>query len=225
MERRKVENKSRYVWAFVIGTVIFLIGIGLTYSVSYLQYQRTLSLQDSLSYEIFQDKLQYTLFNKDICSEESYLEVTGALAFQGQIIGDLEGKMGKDNPKVLFRKKFYSLIELEHFEFVNLVNKECNKSINTILFFYSNKKDDIDNSLDLGDLLGAVYSNNKDNLVIYSFDIHLDSKLIKSLREQYGVGDASVVIVNGEHRFNEIKNINDIEVHLKKGDVGAIQLN
>ena len=58
--------------------------------VAYLQFQRVANLQDPTSYQIFQDKLQFTLFGADICEEETYQKISQDLTFQGQIIGDLE---------------------------------------------------------------------------------------------------------------------------------------
>jgi hypothetical protein len=215
MKSRKIQNKSRYVWAFIIGTAIFVIGFMFTNMIAYLQFQRVTSLQDPISYQIFQDKLQYTLFGADICEEDTYIKISQDLTFQGQIIGDLENKLGLDNPGVLFRKKFYTLIQLEHFEFVKLINEECDKNINSILFFYSNKKADLKNSEKLGDILGSVYQRNKDTLVLYSLDLNLDSEIMKSLRKKYNVGEESVVIVNENQRFTKINHINEIEQFLK----------
>ena len=136
MERRKLTNRRRYLLSFTIGTLIFAIGFLISYSIAYIELQRIVSLQDPSSYEIFKDKLRYTLLKKDLCEQDGYKEISEDLRFQGSIIGDLEEKLGKENPSVLFRKKFYTLILLEHFEWVNLINENCHKKINTILFFY-----------------------------------------------------------------------------------------
>jgi len=211
MEPRKIQSKKRYLWAFLIGTTIFIFGFALTYSVAYLEYQRISTLQGPLSYKIFQDKLQFSLFGKDICSEDTYKEVSEDLAFQGSITSNLEEKMGKDDKNVLFRKKFYSLILLEHFELVNIINQECDKNINTILFFYSNEKEDIEASEDVGRILGVLHERNEDDLFIYSFDMNLDSKIITSLREKYLVSAPMKIILNENKTFTTLNNIDEIE--------------
>ena len=214
MKPRKIQSKKRYILAFVIATVIFVAGFGFTNIITYLEYQRVSSLQGPTSYQIFQDKLQYSLFGADICAEDTYLKISKDLSYQGQMIGDVEEKLGIDNPNVLFRKKFFTLIQIEHLEFVKLINQECNKDINIILFFYSNKKQDLDESERLGDILGPIYQRNKDNMVLYSLDMNLDSEIIESLKEKYNVTE-SVVILNEEQRFTKINNIREIEEHLK----------
>jgi len=211
MEKRAVKSKTRYILAFLIGTLIFVLGFALTYSIAHLEYQRIVQIQDPISYEIFNDKLKHTLFNKDICSEETFQEVSIDLAFQGGIIGRLEEKLGKDDEGVLFRKKFYSLIQLEHFEYVKSINKECDKNINTILFFYSNKKDDLKKSEGIGSILSVLYERNKEDLVIYSFDMNLNSELITLLKEKYDVETPVTIIINEEHILNQIDNLEQIE--------------
>ena len=214
MKPKKIQSKTRYLIAFSIATAIFILGFAFTNVVAYLEFQRVSSLQGPTSYQIFQDKLQYTLFEKDICTEESYLKISKELGYQGQIIGDLETKLGKNNKNVLFRKKFYTLIQLEHLEFVKIINEECGRDINILLFFYSNKKEDLKNSEKLGDILGPIYERNKDNLVLYSMDLNLDSEIVASLREKYNVEKDPVIILNEKERFTEIDNINEIESYL-----------
>jgi len=215
MKDRGYKSKKRYLWAAIIAAVLFFFIIEASYFVSYLQFERVASLQDPISYEIFKDKLGYSLFNKDICGEETYQKISADLAYQGQLIGQLEKKFGISDERVIFRKKFYTLVQLEHFEFVKLVNSDCNKSINSILFFYSNKKSDLDNSEDLGDILSSVYQRNKENLVLYSLDLNLDSDIIKNLKEKYNVSDKPTIILNENQIFLKVDNINEIEQQLR----------
>lgn len=214
MAKRKIQSKLRYLLAFLIATIIFVDGFMLVYSFSYLEYQRISSMQEEISYQIFQNKLRYYLFNEDICSADLLVELSENLGFQGRIIDDLERKLGKNDKNVLFRKKFYTLIELEHFEFIKRINKECGAGIPTILFFYSNEKLDLDKGGEVGDLLSVVYRRNPD-VKIYSFDINLESELIKRLKEKYGVDEPLTVIINEETKIIWPKNIDEIEGYLK----------
>ena len=208
---RQFQSKKRYLYALLIGTVIFIIGFAITYSVAYIEYQRVISLQDPISYQIFQDKIQYTLFGEDICSDDSYLKISKDLSTQGSFIADIEDKLGKENKNVLFRKKFYTLIELEHFEFIKSINQECNKSINTILFFYSNNPSGIKKSEKTGAILSTLYNKNEDNLIIYSFDINLNSEIINLLKEKYNITQTPTIIINEQHIINDLSNINQIQ--------------
>ncbi len=216
MMNRNIQSRKRYFAAFFIGTLIFILVFAFTYSLSYVEFNRISNLQVNLAYKIFEDKLDYDLFEGDICSDSSYLEISESLGFQGRIIDILERKLGKDNEGVLSRKKFYTLIELEHFEFVNNLKENCGKEIITLLFFYSNKGAQLDESEDVGAMLGVVYDRNREekNMVIYSFDIDLDTDLILNLKEKYGIEKSPTIIINEDLKIVSHKNINEIEMHL-----------
>jgi len=212
MVNREIQSGRRYVFAFIIGTGLFILGFFIVNSLTYFEYQRISNLQDELAYKIFEDKLNYRLFGKEICSEESYKKISEDLGFQGRIIDDLERKFGKDDLRVIERKKFYSLILLEHFEFVNLRNTECDDFVHTILFFYSNDNEYIEGSEELGRMLGGVHSRNE-NLVIYSFDFNLDSDLVRELKDRYYVQQPLEILIDERVKINDIKNIEEIERH------------
>lgn len=213
MRNRGFLSQKRYIISFLIGTAIFILVFAITYSISYLEFGRVSNLQADLTYDIFEDKLDYSLFDEGVCTNESFDKVSRDLGFQGRIIDDLERKMGKDNENVLFRKKFYTLIELEHFEFVKLLNERCDRGVQTILFFYSNSDPNLETSEETGRLLGVVGSRNED-LMIYSFDIDLESDLIEKLKTKYDIERSSTLIINEEVKVENPKNILDIEKHL-----------
>ena len=214
MENRKFVSKTRYILAFTIATLIFFIGFAITYFFAYLEYQKAITQQDYVSYELFEDKLKFSFLDENICDENTYKELADDLNFQVQIMGQIETKFGKDNPDVIFRKKFYTLIQAAHFEFIRDYNKECNKSVNIILFFYSNEKEQIDKSEKWGQILGVLYEKNQGNLMIYSFDENLKSDVIKGLKEKYIINNEPVIIVNGNTRIEKFDNIDDVEIYL-----------
>ncbi|MEA3329354.1 MAG: hypothetical protein U9Q06_01285 [Nanoarchaeota archaeon] len=213
MEGRPVKSKRRYVLAFVIGTAIFILIFFLSSWISLIQFQRISGLQERLAYDIFEDKLSYSFFELNQCSDETFEKISKDLGYQGRIIDDLEKKFGKDDPKVLFRKKFYTLVLVEHFEFMREFNEMCNVEVNTIFFFYSNSQEDLGSSEDLGRLLGIVYNRNP-NLVIYSFDIDLDSEIINNLKQKYDVEEPLTLIVNEEAKIVDLRDISEIEEYL-----------
>ncbi len=206
---RPVQNKKRYFLAFLIGTLIFLLGFAITTSISYFQFQRISDLQGITSYGIFIEKLKYGFFEQNPCSEQSFRQISDDLRFQGVIIDDLEKKLGKNNPQVLFRKKFYTLIEVEHLEFIEQLNKECDSGITTILFFYSNEESDLGKSEETGKMLDYLYQQNAD-LIIYSFDMNLDSELIQNLRQKFNIQDSPTLIINQETKIIKPSHVNDI---------------
>ena len=116
---RQIQSKRRYLLALMIGSIIFINGFVITSTILSIQLNRVSDLQDRTSYSIFEDKLNYRLFDEDICSTNNFIKISKDLGFQGASIGDLEERLGKNDDEVIFRKRFYSLVELEHFEFIN----------------------------------------------------------------------------------------------------------
>lgn len=219
MANRQIQSGWRYFFAFLIGTFLFILGFLIVNGINYLEYQRIGQVQDVIAYEIFSDKLAFTLFGEEICSDESYRKISEDLSFQGRIIDDLEKKFGKDDPRVIEQKKFYSLILLEHFEFVRLRNDNCGDYVHTILFFYSNTQDYLKESEELGRILGSVHARNED-LVIYSFDVNLDSNLIELLKDRYYVERPLEILIDEVVKVSEPKDIDEIERHFE-----SIQMN
>ena len=211
--KREIQNKKRYVLAFLIGTLIFINGFLLTYAFSYFEYNRISNLQEQVSYQIFKDKLEYSIFNKNICDSDSFEQISESLRFQGQMMDRLEQKFGKNNKKVLFKKNFYTLVELEHFDFIKQMNKQCGSNISVILFFYSNEDKDLEISEETGKLLDAVVQRNSD-IVIYSFDINLEDDLIKELKQKYEIQTSPTIIVNEQNKIESPENAGQIEKYL-----------
>src|SRR3990172_5594780 len=210
---REFSSKKRYVLAFIIGTILFLLIFLISYSISYFEINRVSGLQTDISYNIFEDRLDYSFFNEPVCSAGSFEKISQDLGFQGRIIDDLETKLGKQDKAVLARKKFYTLVELEHLEFVKLINERCDGTVNTILFFYSNNKSEIDISEEAGRILGVVHQRNI-NLVIYSFDVDLNSDLVNKLKNKYNVADSPIAVINEKVQVKLPANILEIEKHL-----------
>ncbi|HTZ42210.1 MAG TPA: hypothetical protein VMC07_03325 [Candidatus Omnitrophota bacterium] len=213
-QNRPFQNKKRYLWAFIIGTAIFALVFIISNSIAFLEFQKVSNIQDSLAYKIFEDKIYASFFNQSICTDNSLQNLSQDLGFQGQIIDDMEKKFGKNDPQVLDRKKFYTLVELEHLEFIQAQIKNCNLSMNTILFFYSNKDPDLERSTEIGRLLNEVYLKEPDKITIYSFDINLDSDLIRSLLQKYNVTQSPTLIINGNATVTEPIRIENVQKYL-----------
>lgn len=196
MLERSVESKGRYVASLVIGTIIFLLIILLSFAVAYFQHSRVVSLQGETAYALFEEKLRYTFFGEDLCLKSNFKKLTEHLGVQGRFLDDLEKKLGKDDSRVLEGKKLYTVLLLEHLQHVDRYNTECDEPVNTILFFYSNSGDNADSSEKMGRILDSVYSLNS-NTAIYSFDVNLKSNVIELLKKKYAIEKAPTIIING----------------------------
>jgi hypothetical protein len=192
MIKREFSSGKRYFAAFVIGTAVFLLGFFLTSLVARIELRNVGLVQNQLSYGLFEQKLIHSFFEGDICGEDSFSDINKYRAIQGAAIGSLEKKFGKDNELVLERKKFYTLIQIAHFEFLMERKKSCNESTKILIFFYSNKPKDAKESADVGNLLDVV-GNRGHKLQVYSFDYFLDSELIELLKKKYEIREYPII--------------------------------
>ena len=64
MKRREFDNRKRYLWAFLIGTSLFILGFFLTYLVSQAEMRNIGLAQNELSYKLFEQNLVNSFFNE-----------------------------------------------------------------------------------------------------------------------------------------------------------------
>jgi len=212
---RGFKNKTRYLIAFVLATFIFVLIFSLSYYLSYLEMRKITINQDQMIYDLFKDKLNYEFFGQDFCKTDSISKLSEDLSFQRSIIYNLEEKLGKTNEDVLFRKKIYTLIQLEHLSYLKEYNSKCNQTKDYVLFFYSNNKTDVKESERWGQLLDSFYYKHT-NVSIYSFDINLDDELIDNLRQKYNITRSQTIIINDNYTIYNLNTLKDIENYFTK---------
>jgi hypothetical protein len=213
MEQRKIQSKKRYLLSFIIGTSIFCLIFILTNFLGRTELDRMYSINGEMAQDIFKDKLAYSFFNERTCSEEYFGKISRDLGYSGSIINNIEKKFGKEDKEVLEQKKFYTLVLLEHLEFLKDYNKNCNSSFQYILFFYSNQQNKYPQSEEAGRILDLI-SKDYPNLSIYSFDINLESELIQKLITKYNITKAPTVIIDDKFVIDEVKSIEEVKKYL-----------
>jgi len=95
-------------------------------------------------------------------------------------------------------KKFYSNLQIDYWLSANKINNIClNSNMNTILYFYKNKKD-CPSCEDEGIHLNYVKQKLKDNILIFSLDADNNEGPIKLLKQIYGVNyrELPVLVIN-----------------------------
>jgi len=208
-----IQSKKRYLISLLIGTSIFILILLLTNFIGKGELNNINSINGEMAQDIFKDKLVYSFFDEGNCSSETFGKISRDLGYSGTIINDLETKFGKDDPDVLEQKKFYTLVLLEHLEFLKDYNKKCNTSYQSILFFYSNKNEVSSKNENVGRILDIVSRDNK-NLSIYSFDAELNSELIQRLIQRYNITQVPAVIIDEKFVLTSINNVEDINKYL-----------
>jgi len=202
---------KRALLAFLIATIIFINAFLIAYGVSYSKFRSIAINQEEIYYNLLKSNLEKQL-KLSSCDFFPY-EFSEELDSMGSLLGILEERFGKSDSKVIRQKEIYSMLELQHYFLVNNYNKECNKKLPTILFFYSNNENYINNAERIGFILSTLKNQNKD-VMIYSFDYDLDFEIIELLKEKYNITQPNVIVINGKEKLMSVENLAEIQKYL-----------
>ncbi len=202
---------NRILLAWLITTVLFILIFSFAYSVSYLNY-RSIEEESNLIEHYIND-LDLIASEGNSCNDTLLFDASQKLDTVGSKLALLETRFGNDDPRVLEQKRRYSELEMKHFELVKQIDVNCERDFLTILFFYSNGREDGDNSEQVGFILSTFKNQDSDKIMVYSFDYNLDADAVRNLANRYGVESAPVVIVN-ERDYLQVSNIRELEKYL-----------
>ena len=212
MENKRPMHKKRIIFSLILATVIFASIFLITYTFSYTKYSSILMSQEKIKYNLLSLDLERQLLSSSCESFDPY-HFSSELQNSGSDIGILEDRFGKQDKKVLEQKKIHTMLEVQHFLLISEHNDLCEDKIQTILFFYSNQENFINEAEKIGYLVGTA--KNKDgSLMVYAFDYDLDSNLIKILKNKYSIEKPNILVINQETIVSEVKEIEDVEKYL-----------
>ena len=194
MMNRKNIQWTKYVAAFAITIIIFLIGL----SIGSLSDRTKLSSIETLEQELKMDTLgteiQYILISESPCAYINSSELAVELSNLGSKLTFMESQLGVDDPRVLDLKEYYHLLELRHWLFNKQAKKECGIDDDLVLYFYSNAGD-CKECEEQGYVLTFVRKK-LENFNVYSFDVNIDNPALNTLKTRYGITTTPTIIIN-----------------------------
>lgn len=219
MERRELQ-KTRYLAAFAITTLIFVIGILIGNYFGGEKLENINDLEEGLKLDTLGVEVQYLLLTdlllgENLCenieatplTEELY-KISGRLAF-------MENELGTENEDVLRLKEYYSLLEIRHWLYLKKANEECDLDKEFILYFYSNKGD-CNSCEKQGAVLTYIHKKYPD-VNIYSFDINIENVALETIKKIYGLKKETPILIMKNTPNYGFKDINGIEELLGLG--------
>ncbi len=209
MEEDRPLYFGRIVISFILATLLFFAGFWVSQLVSYGISEGIEGKQEELQYQFFNLMLQREIL-ADTCDFSEYESFFRQLDEMGKHIATLERRLGKKDDIVLKQKKVYSMLLAQHFLLIKDRNKVCEEIFPTVLFFYSNNPNYIDQAYSMGRILSFLKGQDK-NIMIYSFDYDLDSEIVDSLKFKYNIAEPNTIIINGEEKLEGIEHINEIK--------------
>lgn len=196
MQKHKI-HKDRYIATFALATLCFIIGILIGNAITSSKIAKVESMEDKLKFDIMSLEIENLLATENPCSAipETLEEQLGKTTIK---ISFLENQLGKDDLQVLELKKYYSLLEIRHWLFMQKRKERCGENYTLVLFFYSNKPENIDLSEKQGYVLDYLRNEyGLERLKVYSLDYDLDLGVIKTLIEVYDITEVPSMIIDG----------------------------
>ena len=185
---------DKYFSVFLITFLIFVIGILLSQTISSKSSKEILNTQKQVKNYILSLNLQSDIASEYIC-QVNVFDLTKEKLNLGQQIEILEKNLGKENEIVKDLKLDYSLLSIRQWLLIRQVKEKCNRNINIILFFYSNKNNPSE-SESQGYVLDYFYEKDPENLVIYAFDIDEENPALDTIKSIYNIELAPSLVVN-----------------------------
>jgi hypothetical protein len=210
---RKISKASFFaLFCFVI--LIFLIGMMVGDWLASLKSQQLIQNQQKLSLELTGLELKDKLIGqKDICSL-TWSDIWQEKVELGTRLNSLELRYGKENQDVLNQKEIYELLEIRTMLLINEINEKCNQSFITIMFFYTNKKNDPFGRWEACEDQGYVLTQlgrELNNTYVFSFDININNPAIDMIRSIYQINSVPTLVIKDQavsyRTLEELKNI------------------
>jgi len=198
---REPIKKSRYLLAFVITLIVFLLGVflGNIVSTARIEFSENIAAQQRSEYDSLQ--LQY-LYVSEFLEQENCPAASQALDQNLRNLEvarqKLENFIESGNEKELRTiKRDYMLAEIRYWLLSRKAKQTCKDNVVTILYFYSTKNcKDCDIQ---GAVLTSLKNTFKDKLLIFSIDSNFeDEAMIKIIKDSFNLKTTPSLLINNQ---------------------------
>lgn len=189
-------NLTKYVAAFSITTLIFIVGILIGNSISSAKMQAIDSLQQDITVRTIGSEMQYLLLAEHPCQDIHSSELSQELFEIGSKLAHMEQTLGSQDENVLNLKRYYSLLEIRHWLLLKRAQRDCNATYSLILYFYSNEGD-CDACKQQGYVLNTIHRKYPD-VNIYSFDVNIHDAVLATVKQIYNITGPPTIVLNGK---------------------------
>ncbi len=207
-ERVKV---IRYLGVLFLTILIFVIGIFLGSSVEELRVENLYNqLQEQdLEYQTVVTESTYIDFLVSSKEERGNISCDAIKGTYYTSIGNLDDarlklenyiNFGKVREDEFYRlREHYSNVQINYWILANRISSLCDSNMNTILYFYADKKK-CPACEDQGIHLSYVKQRLGDDILIFAFDSQSSSGVLKLLSQRYSVSERElpVLVINNE---------------------------
>ncbi|MCL6500661.1 MAG: hypothetical protein K6T16_01350 [Candidatus Pacearchaeota archaeon] len=198
-ESRLGKSLERYLAAFSLATLFFIIGILIGSAITSSKIESITTTEENIRLEMLDLELQNNLAEYNPCGTYYLYSLGERLDEIGTRLIMLENQLGKNDKRVIELKKPYTLLQVQHYFLVRNRVERCGENYTIFLFFYSNRPEFIDESEKQGFVIG--YLGDKygyDRVKVYSIDGDLDLGVVQTLKEMNKIITFPTTIVNNK---------------------------
>jgi hypothetical protein len=209
---KEVANETRQtskvlIAALVASLALFLLGFFLGNYVASSRIEQFRQGEEKLLSNIMGLEVRDQVIGNESVCNLNWDDVWAAKVSLGDTLTALEKRLGKENPDVMVQKEMYELIEIKTLMMVQNIKDTCHEDFDIVLFFYTNKKNDVMGSAagseDQGMVLDqTVFAHNNEGqgkkVHVFVFDVNSENPATKALLVKYGITEAPTLVINGE---------------------------
>ncbi|MGM5488782.1 MAG: hypothetical protein ACQESG_07575 [Nanobdellota archaeon] len=184
MISRKKIRPSRYLAAFSLTIVIFLVGFIVGSFINEMKFQKVYDLQYDIRIESLSNELLHELVSNDLCENINMTSYNTEMYELGKRITYMEEVYGYDSEKVQPMKNYYSLLLIRQLVLNKKADQECNLSTPNVLYFYTNR--DCEDCSDQGLVLTSVHKKYP-FFNTFAFEYHLENHALDFLKKKYEI--------------------------------------
>ncbi len=211
-KERKI-NVLKFVSVLAITILIFVAGILFGQFLTNVKSNSIKAVDQELLFELQDIQVQAQAAQDFPCGSSELFVLGSRIDDLGAKITNLENQLGKTDERIIALKRPYSLLLIQHYLLIKSRVERCGEKYTLVLFFYSNKPENIEAGERQGYILG--YLANKygyDNVKVYSLDGDLDVGAIDVLEERYGIKVYPTTVINdkvfvGFHDRDELERL------------------
>ncbi len=209
MKKTRPPYLRKALIAFILTTIIFTSGFFVSFLVSYSNYKNLATNQEDLRYELLSFEVEKSLLDQTCDTFDPFI-FTEEIDAMGANLQIIEDRMGKDNYRVRNQKSIYFLLETKHLLYILEHNNFCEEPLDIIIFFYSNKEENLKYAEKVGVMLSSLKKSNP-RVMVYTFDYDSNSRIVELLKQKYNVQEANSLNVNEKRVLVDIEDLNEIK--------------
>lgn len=217
MSNRRPINPQKYILAFIFSALIFALGFLLSAHINNRRLAEINVMRQMFQVQVLALETQLSHFKEMLCPDIGADILTHELHLIGERLQFMAENLGKNHPEVLTLQKYYSLLQIRHYQLSVQINQRCNLGLAHVLYFFSDPRNCPDCEQQ-GRILSFLRQEHS-RLRVYSFNYHLDLPALAVIKplspnENGNQDNRLPLIIVDKKPYWGLKNIQEMKVIL-----------